>query len=109
MSSSYPPSGPGVGNGSEGASASSASSSSSGERSFDRAVHATHEAVDRAAKSLDEAADKVRQGVDRMRGVEEEWAEACRAHVRAHPLSVVLAAVGVGVLLGCLSSRSHHH
>lgn len=107
MSSSYPPSSPGVGNGGEGASASSASSSS-GERSFDRAVHATHEAVDRAAKSLDEAADRVRQGVDRMRGTEEEWAEACRAQVRAHPLSILLAAVGVGVLLGCLASRSHH-
>lgn len=119
MSSSHPSSTFGTGNGSSGetagsrqgseASSSASTSSASGERSFDRAVHATHEAVDRAAESLDQAADRMRQSYDRMCAAEKEWAEACRTQVREHPLAMVLAAVGVGVLIGCLASRSHHH
>lgn len=117
MSSSHPSSTLGTGNGSsgetagsrQGSEASSSSSAASGERSFDRAVHATHEAVDRAAESLDQAADRMRQSYDRMCAAETEWAEACRTQVREHPLGMVLAAVGVGVLIGCLASRSHHH
>lgn len=116
MTSSQPPSAPGMGmgNGSGGegtnrASGAASPTAASGERRFDQAVNATHEAVDRAAESLDHAADRMRQSYDRMCAAEKEWAEACRTQVREHPLAMVLAAVGVGVLIGCLASRSHHH
>jgi ElaB/YqjD/DUF883 family membrane-anchored ribosome-binding protein len=83
----------------------SAGRSGGDDRKFDRAVHATHEAVDRAAASLDEAAERMRQSYEHMCAMEREWAESCRIRVREHPLACVAAAVAAGVLIGRLSSR----
>lgn len=76
-------------------------------RSFDRAVNATHEAVDRAAASMDRAAQRVREGYEHACAVEREWADACRDRVREHPLACVAVALAAGVVVGSLCSRSH--
>lgn len=73
-----------------------------GER-FEKVVSGAHDAVDSAAESIAQAADALRDKANRLGDLEKEYAEACRASVREHPLSYLAGALLLGVLIGRLS------
>lgn len=77
----------------------------SGARSerFEKVVSSAHEAVDSAAESMAQAADALRDKANRLGEMEKEYAEACRASVREHPLSYLAGALLLGVVIGRLS------
>lgn len=70
---------------------------------LDKVVSSAHEAVDSAAESMAQAAETLRNKADRLSEMEKEYAEACRASVREHPLSYLAGALLLGVLVGRLS------
>jgi len=93
------------GNGGGGTTSNGASSSadSAAQQRFERVVSGAHEAVDSAAESMAQAAEALRNKASRLSEMEKEYAEACRASVREHPLSYLAGAVLLGVLIGRLS------
>lgn len=76
---------------------------SAAQQRFERVVSGAHEAVDSAAESMAQAAEALRNKANRLGEMEKEYAEACRASVREHPLSYLAGAVLLGVLIGRLS------
>lgn len=76
---------------------------SAAQQRFERVVSSAHEAVDSAAESMAQAAETLRNKANRLGEMEKEYAEACRASVREHPLSYLAGAVLLGVLIGRLS------
>ena len=76
---------------------------SAAQQRFERVVSGAHEAVDSAAESMAQAAETLRNKANRLGEMEKEYAEACRASVREHPLSYLAGAVLLGVLIGRLS------
>ncbi|WP_374562720.1 hypothetical protein [Ideonella sp.] len=79
------------------------SADSSAHPRLDKVVSSAHEAVDSAAESMAQAAETLRNKADRLSAMEKEYAEACRASVREHPLSYLAGALLLGVLVGRLS------
>lgn len=92
------------GSGGDGATNNGASGADSAtQQRFERVVSGAHEAVDSAAESMAQAAETLRNKANRLSEMEKEYAEACRASVREHPLSYLAGAVLLGVLIGRLS------
>ena len=79
------------------------SADSAAQQRFERVVSGAHEAVDSAAESMAQAAETLRNKANRLSEMEKEYAEACRASAREHPLSYLAGAVLLGVLIGRLS------
>jgi len=57
----------------------------------ERVARKAHEAVDRAAQT-------VSSGTDRVMSLPQEYGEAAREQIRAHPLRVVVGAFAIGYL-----------
>lgn len=76
---------------------------SDAQQRFEKVVSGAHEAVDSAAESVAQAAETLRNKAARLSEMEKEYAEACRASVRDHPLSYLAGALLLGVLVGRLS------
>lgn len=90
-------------NASSGNGSSGRADGAAGSQRFERVVSGAHEAVDSAAESIAQAADALRDKANRLGEMEKEYAEACRASVREHPLSYLAGALLLGVLIGRLS------
>ncbi len=86
-----------------GATNNSGGADAAAQQRFERVVSGAHEAVDSAAESMAQAAETLRNKANRLGEMEREYAEACRASVREHPLSYLAGAVLLGVLIGRLS------
>jgi ElaB/YqjD/DUF883 family membrane-anchored ribosome-binding protein len=80
-----------------------------------RVVQGAHEAVDRIAdkaipaverlrERVDETSDKLRDRAAQAGELKDEWAESLRTTIRERPLTALLTAVAVGVLLSRLTS-----
>jgi len=89
--------------GSGGGTANNGAADSAAQQRFERVVSGAHEAVDSAAESMAQAAETLRNKANKLGEMEKEYAEACRASVREHPLSYLAGAVLLGVLIGRLS------
>ena len=63
-----------------------------------RVAQKAHEAVDKLEQSIGTGSEKVMQ-------YQQEYGDMCREHVKAHPLTSVLAAFGVGVIFSKLFLR----
>lgn len=72
---------------------------------IDKAVQATHQAVDRAAGTVGQAAEKLRSSYDHLMEMEAEWADTARSRVRESPLAAVGIALAVGLVLGRLTAH----
>lgn len=75
------------------------------DRTMDKAVQVTHQAVDRAAGTVGQAANKLRSGYDQLLEMEAEWADTARSRVRESPLAAVGIALAVGLVLGRLTAH----
>ena len=89
--------------GSGGGTTNNGAADSAAQQRFERVVSGAHEAVDSAAESMAQAAETLRNKANKLGEMEKEYAEACRASVREHPLSYLAGAVLLGVLIGRLS------
>ena len=79
-----------------------------------RVVQGAHEGIDRLAESaaphlqrlqegVSAAGDTLRHEADEARQLGDEWAESLRCTVRENPLTALLAAAALGLLLARLS------
>jgi len=69
-----------------------------GDGKVHRVAQKAHEAVDRLEQSIGAGSEKVMQ-------YQQEYGDMCREQVKAHPLTSVLAAFGVGVIFSKLFLR----
>ena len=69
------------------------------------AVNRVQDGVTQAADALQQGAAQVRQTAAQVRDLQQYGFETSRATVRAYPLTVVAAAVCLGLLLGKLTAR----
>ena len=85
-----------------------------GEDLLGRVVQGAHEGIDRLAESaaphlqklqegVSAAGDTLRHEADEVRQLGDEWADSLRCTVRENPLTALLAAAALGVLLARLS------
>jgi ElaB/YqjD/DUF883 family membrane-anchored ribosome-binding protein len=88
--------------------------SGTGEDLLGRVVQGAHEGIDRLAESAAPHLQKLQEGVNaagdtlrheagEVRQLGDEWAESLRCTVRENPLTALLAAAALGVLLARLS------
>lgn len=85
-----------------------------GEDLLGRVVQGAHEGIDRLAETAAPHLQKLQEGVsaagdtlrvktDEARELGDEWAESLRSTVRENPLTALLAAAALGVLVARLS------
>lgn len=83
---------------------------------LDRFVQGAHHTIDRFAEKAAPMADKLQKTADSAREtisakadslneLQQEWLESMRTTVRENPLTAVLAAAAIGVLVAKLTSR----
>lgn len=84
---------------------------------LDRLVKGAHETIDRLAEkaapladrlgqSADSASQTLRAKADDLSELQQEWMESMRSAVRENPLTAVLAAAAIGVIVAKLTSSS---
>ena len=80
------------------ATASNPSGSLNGNGTVHRVAQKAHDAVDKLEQTLGSGSEKVMS-------LQEEYGNACRQHVKAHPLASIGAAFAVGVVFSKLFLR----